>query len=67
LFLSVEATDSLTGPWTTLASSVGGAPFSGPGYVSGDAATLGIKLVEIKDTASQPNATRRFLRIRIAR
>ena len=39
--LEVQATGDLTGLWTTIATSTLGAPFTGPGYFSGDAATPG--------------------------
>jgi uncharacterized repeat protein (TIGR03803 family) len=64
--ITVEAADSLTGPWESLASSILGAPFDGPGYVSGDDATPGPKQVQIRDTAV-PGSSRRFLRTRISR
>ncbi len=53
--------------WTTVASSVAGAPFSGPGYVGGDSATPGLKTVEIRDVVPVSSAVRRFLRVKVTR
>ena len=63
--LTVEAADSLYGPWESLASSVHGAPFSGTGYVSGDSPAPGLHLVEIRDTASMSVSPSRFIRLRV--
>ncbi|WP_353568678.1 choice-of-anchor tandem repeat GloVer-containing protein [Haloferula sargassicola] len=63
--VSVEATSDLEGPWETLASTSSGLPYTGPGYVSGDAATPSLKAVRIRDTLSPPSAPRRFLRLRV--
>jgi hypothetical protein len=50
--------------WTTVATSTAGGPFSGAGYVGGDANTPGVKTVELADPA--PAATpRRFMRLRV--
>jgi len=65
--VAVEASTSPAGPWTVLAASVNGAPFSGPGYVSGDAPVPGLKSVLIRDVSSLSTASRRFLRIRASR
>ncbi len=50
--ITVQAASDPAGPWDPLASSVMGAPFSGTGYPSGDAATPGLKTSEIRDTAT---------------
>lgn len=63
----VEASPDLSSPWEVLATSTTGAPFSGPGYVSGDSATPGLKTVLIRDTLALPDAPRRFLRLRVER
>jgi uncharacterized repeat protein (TIGR03803 family) len=63
--ITVEAASDLAGPWTALAVSAGGAPFAGPGYVSGDAATAGIKSVLVRDVTTPAAAPRRFLRVRV--
>lgn len=63
--LEVLAADSPNGPWTAVATSTLGAPFVGPGYVSGDSLGAGIKTVEVRDTVNLGAAPARFLRIRI--
>ena len=65
--LEVQATGDLPGPWTTIASSVRGAPFAGPGYFGGDGATPGVKSVEVRDTINITDAPRRYLRVRVRR
>ena len=61
----VEATGNLSGPWTSVAASVSGVPFAGPGYVGGDSATPGVKTVEIRDVVPSGTALQRFLRMRV--
>jgi hypothetical protein len=61
----VQAAASVAGPWTTVATSSSGAPFSGPGYVGGDSAAPGIKSVEIRDIINITNAPARFLRVKV--
>ncbi len=63
----VEAAGTPAGPWTPLAVSTGGAPFTGSGYVSGDDPAAGIKSVIIRDLFSTATARRRFLRLRVTR
>ena len=64
--VSVEATGDLAaGPWTTLATSTLGAPFSGPGYVDGDDATPGVKIVEVRDVRNISAAAQRWLRVKV--
>ena len=63
----VEAADSPAGPWAALATSTFGEPFTGPGYVGGDAATPGVKTVEIRDTVNIADAPGRFMRVQIVR
>lgn len=65
--LRVEAAGDPAGPWQAVATSALGAPFSGPGYVSGDSATPGVKTVEVRDVMSVSGAPRRFLRMRVSR
>jgi uncharacterized delta-60 repeat protein len=67
--IEAEATDNLAGPWTTLASSVLGAPMRGPGYLSGDGADTGLKTVEVRDVVNvgDPAHPNRFLRLRVRR
>lgn len=63
--VQVQAASSPAGPWTNVATSSLGAPFSGPGYVSGDAATPGIKTVEIRDVVNIAGNPSRYLRVQI--
>ena len=63
--LEVQATGDLLGPWTTIATSTLGAPFTGPGYFAGDSATPGVKQVEVRDTVNLPDAPKRFMRVRV--
>lgn len=65
--VTVEASANLAGPWTALAVSNAGAPFTGPGYVSGDDASSGVKSVLIRDITTPATALRRFLRLRVTR
>lgn len=65
--IEVQATGNLAGPWITIATSMLGAPFSGPGCVSGDSSTPGVKSVEIRDTVNTPAASQRFMRVRVRR
>lgn len=62
--IQVQAASSLNGPWATVATSVNGAPFTGPGYVTGDSNTAGIKTVEIRDVPPA-NAESRVMRVHI--
>lgn len=62
----VEVSGSLlANDWTVLASSITGAPFSGPGYFDGDSTAPGFKLVTIRDSQPVSAASARFIRIRI--
>jgi uncharacterized delta-60 repeat protein len=63
--VEVRAADDLAGPWTTVATSALGAPFSGPGYFGGDSATPGLKTVEIRDVVEVADKPRRFLHVRV--
>lgn len=62
-----ESAGSVAGPWSPLATSTLGTPFTGPGYVSGDDATPGVRTVEIRDTVNIPDAAGRFMRVRVVR
>ena len=61
----VEGAGSPAGPWSPLATSTLGAPFTGPGYFGGDSATSGLKTVEVRDTVNITAAPRRFIRMRV--
>ncbi|MEO7318844.1 MAG: choice-of-anchor tandem repeat GloVer-containing protein [Chthoniobacteraceae bacterium] len=63
--VEVLATDNLvTGPWTVIATSALGAPFTGPGYFAGETASSGIQTVEIRDIVNMTGLTKRFLKVR---
>jgi uncharacterized repeat protein (TIGR03803 family) len=53
--------------WSPLATSANGAPFSGPGYDSGDDSLPGLKSVLIRDTLAPLEPSRRFVRIKVLR
>ena len=63
--IEVQAAGALAGPWTTVAASVLGSPFSGAGYVGGDGDGPGLKTVEVRDVVNLADASERFLRIRV--
>lgn len=63
----VEASPDLAPPWTTLATSVAGGPFSGIGYCSGETPGSGLKSVLIRDPATTHTAPARFIRVRVTR
>jgi uncharacterized repeat protein (TIGR03803 family) len=61
--LSVESSSSPSGPWTTVASSISGAPFSGAGPVDEQLAESGIRLVRVLDRLPLNPGGRRFMRV----
>ena len=63
--IEVLAGPGVVGPWTVVASSTNGAPFSGPGYVSGEVAGTAVRAVTIKDSAATTGAGQRFMRVRV--
>jgi uncharacterized repeat protein (TIGR03803 family) len=65
--LTVEATSDLAGPWTPLATSAGGAPFGGPGYLSGETPGGSLKSVLVRDVLTISTHPRRFIRLRVTR
>ena len=65
--IEVQGAGSVTGPWTTLAISTLGAPFSGDGYVGGEGAEPGVKTVEVRDTVNLADALGRLLRVKVTR
>jgi uncharacterized delta-60 repeat protein len=67
--IEVLASDSLEGPWETIASSVLGGVTSGPGYYAGDGVGPGVKQVEVRDVfpIGDPAHPQRFLRLRVSR
>ncbi len=65
--LTVEATANPAGPWTPLAVSTNGSPFSGPGYLSGETPDASVKSVTVRDLVTVSSAPRRFIRLRVTR
>ena len=65
--LEVQSANTMAGPWTTVATSSLGTPFTGPGYVGGDSATPGVKTVEVRDTVNVTAVSGRVLRVRVSR
>jgi hypothetical protein len=61
--LTVRAAPSPDGPWTDVAESRLGQPFTGAGYVSGDADTPGLKTVEVRDIVNRDAALARFMKV----
>ncbi len=64
--IEVRAASAVTGPWMTIATSSLGGVTTGPGYVAGDDAGPGLKMVEVRDTVNIDKGTQQFLRIRFA-
>lgn len=64
--ITVQVASDPAGPWSALASSTAGQPFDGPGYLSGDASTPGLKSVIIRDVLPVSSELRRFLRLAVA-
>ncbi len=63
--IEVLSGSGVNGPWTTVASSTNGAPFTGLGYVSGEISGTGVRTVLIKDSAAPAASPSRFMRIRV--
>lgn len=63
--LTVEATSDPAGPWTPLATSSNGLPFSGPGYLSGETPGPALKSVIVRDVVAVSSSPRRFIRLRV--
>jgi hypothetical protein len=65
--IRVEVSGHPGGPWTSAASSVYGATFTGEGFVSETDLANGLKQVVVRDTVSYdtPNQNRRFIRLTV--
>jgi uncharacterized repeat protein (TIGR03803 family) len=63
--IEVLAASDLAGPWTVIARSILGAPFTGTGYVGGDSFAAGVKTVEVRDVSNVGAAPQRFLRLQV--
>jgi hypothetical protein len=57
--------DSAAGPWMAIASSIGGATTTGPGYFAEDGSSPGLKTIEVRDVVSLDEASQRWLRLRV--
>ena len=53
--------------WTPLATSLNGAPFTGPGYLSGETPDASVKSVTVRDLVTVSSTPRRFMRLRVTR
>lgn len=62
----VEASTTLGGDWSVIASSVNGSPFTGPGYVSGETPGTSIKSVTVRVPPPVNPSPTSFIRIRVA-
>jgi uncharacterized repeat protein (TIGR03803 family) len=67
LILTVEAAAAPDGPWSALATSTHGAPFTGSGIISGEVPGVAPRLVQIGDTVAVTESPARFLRLRASR
>ena len=69
LTLAVQAADSLAGPWTDLASSIAGAPFTvlATGATANESGTGTTRTVEVRDLydTGDPAHPSRFLRVQV--
>jgi uncharacterized repeat protein (TIGR03803 family) len=65
LTIEVQAADDLSGPWQTISTSSGGAPFTGPATVDGDDNTPNVKTIIVSDIATISSQSRRFMRLRV--
>ena len=64
--LEVQSAANPAGPWTTVATSALGGVTTGSGYVGGDNATPGLKIVEVRDTVNiSPATPSRYLRVKV--
>jgi len=61
--LSIESSSSPSGPWTTVASSVSGSPFSGIGPVDETPTGSGTWIVRILDRLPLESGGHRFMRV----
>ena len=63
--IEVQAANSPTGPWSTIAASAQGGVFTGSAYIDGDSAGPGLKSVQIMDPVVVTANARRFLRVKV--
>lgn len=65
LTIQVQFAHNLFGPWTTVATSTGGAPFTGPGFVSetDTPGLAGLKTVQVRDLVNMLSVSFAFAKI----
>ncbi len=63
--IEAQAAPTAAGPWTTVASSINGSSFNGPGYVAGEIPGNTVRTAQIKDSAASSSEQRRFMRIKV--
>lgn len=66
LSYEVQSAENISGPWTTIASSVAGNPTTGSGLVAETPLIGGAILVEVRDTETISSSSRRFMRLQIS-
>lgn len=63
--IEAQAAPTAAGPWMTIASSINGSPFNGPGYVAGEIPGNTVRTVQIKDSGASSSEQSRFMRIKV--
>jgi uncharacterized repeat protein (TIGR03803 family) len=64
--ISVQAASALSGPWSTIAQSVNGAPFTGSANILGDGPGNGPRTVQIQDITPISSSIQRYLRVLVS-
>jgi uncharacterized repeat protein (TIGR03803 family) len=64
--ISVQGSSALSGPWSTIAQSVNGAPFSGTATVVGDGPGSEPRTVQIQDVIPMSSSVQRYLRVQVS-
>ena len=71
LTFTVQAADTLTGPWADVAASTAGNPFTAllPGMTLAEPSTGALRTVEVRDAIlfADPAHPRRFMRLKVTR
>jgi|GEM_PF-2231918 len=63
--LEVQAADTPTGPWTTVATSTNGSAFTGDGFVREDFGPGGLMRVQVRDVTNVVGTMRRFMSVKV--
>jgi uncharacterized repeat protein (TIGR03803 family) len=66
IIISVQGAFEVSGPWSTIASSANGAPFTGSATIIGDGPGTATRTVQIHDPISAQGSTKRFLRVLVS-